>query len=51
MPGQDNRSRLNVGCGRSALEGWINLDFMPLPGVDIVADLECNPEIYSLRFM
>jgi len=40
MRGQDNRRRLNVGCGRSALEGWINLDFMPLPGVDIVADLE-----------
>ncbi|HLN11965.1 MAG TPA: methyltransferase domain-containing protein [bacterium] len=32
--------RLNVGCGRNILEGWINLDVMPLPGVDIVADLE-----------
>ncbi len=33
-------SRLNVGCGRNILEGWINLDSMPLPGVDVVADLD-----------
>ena len=32
--------RLNVGCGRSALEGWINLDRSPGPGVDVVADLD-----------
>lgn len=29
-----------MGCGRNILEGWINLDSFPLPGVDIVADLE-----------
>lgn len=34
-------TRLNVGCGRNTLEGWINMDCVPLPGVDIVADLEC----------
>jgi len=33
-------SRLNVGCGRSPLEGWVNLDSVALPGVDIVVDLE-----------
>lgn len=32
--------RLHVGCGRTILEGWTNLDVTPLPGVDIVADLE-----------
>ena len=32
--------RLNVGCGRSILPGWINLDMNPVAGIDIVADLE-----------
>lgn len=32
--------RLNLGCGRDSLPGWINLDSVMLPGVDIVADLE-----------
>ena len=32
--------KLNVGCGRNTLSGWINLDSYSLPGVDIVADLE-----------
>jgi SAM-dependent methyltransferase len=31
---------LNVGCGRNILEGWHNLDSYPLPGVDLVVDLE-----------
>jgi len=33
-------ARLNLGCGRNILPGWINLDAAALPGVDIVADLE-----------
>lgn len=32
--------RLNVGCGRNIQAGWINVDSAPLPGVDIVCDLE-----------
>jgi tetratricopeptide (TPR) repeat protein len=32
--------RLNVGCGRNILEGWLNLDSVALPGVDLVCDLE-----------
>jgi SAM-dependent methyltransferase len=32
--------RLNVGCGRNIQEGWVNLDSVALPGVDIVHDLE-----------
>lgn len=32
--------RLNLGCGRSALPGWINVDAVAVPGVDVVADLD-----------
>lgn len=31
--------RLNLGCGRSALPGFVNVDRIALPGVDLVADL------------
>jgi SAM-dependent methyltransferase len=33
-------SKLNLGCGRLPLEGWINLDLVPGAGVDVVADLD-----------
>lgn len=32
--------RLNLGCGRSPLEGWVNLDVRPGPGVDELVDLD-----------
>lgn len=32
--------RMNVGCGRNSIEGWVNVDFADIPGVNIVADLE-----------
>ncbi len=32
--------RLNIGCGRKSLPGWVNVDVVPLEGVDVVADLE-----------
>lgn len=32
--------RLNVGCGRNIMEGWVNLDSASLPGVDLVCDLD-----------
>ena len=31
--------RLDIGCGRSKLKGTVGVDIVPLPGVDIVADL------------
>lgn len=33
-------TRLNAGCGRNIMPGWLNLDSFPSPGLDIVADLE-----------
>ncbi|UUX49603.1 hypothetical protein NUH88_19655 [Nisaea acidiphila] len=36
--------KLNIGCGKSPMEGWVNLDFRDGPGVDIVFDLECCGE-------
>lgn len=38
------QKRLNVGCGRNIIEGWLNLDMTRLPGVDIVADLDACSE-------
>jgi hypothetical protein len=32
--------RLHLGCGRTILPDWINLDVVPGPGVDVVADLD-----------
>lgn len=32
--------KLHLGCGRTILEGWINLDLIKLPGVDVVANLD-----------
>ena len=32
--------KLNIGCGKNIKEGWINLDGLQLPGVDVVYDLE-----------
>ncbi len=35
--------KLNVGCGTEIRGGWINLDSVKLPGVDIVHDIETFP--------
>lgn len=32
--------KLNLGCGKNILEGWVNIDSADLPGVDWVANLE-----------
>jgi ubiquinone/menaquinone biosynthesis C-methylase UbiE len=31
--------RLDIGCGRSKFKGTLGVDIVPLPGVDVVADL------------
>ena len=32
--------RLNLGCGPVIWDGYVNVDIMPLPGVDVVTDLD-----------
>ncbi len=34
--------RLNVGCGRNVLDGWLNLDSVAIEGVNVVFDLETS---------
>lgn len=40
---RDSSRSLNVGCGLLVREGWVNLDIAPLPGVDVVHDLDSGP--------
>jgi SAM-dependent methyltransferase len=35
--------KLNLGCGTDIRRGWVNLDKVSLPGVDIAHDLESLP--------
>lgn len=35
-----NKLRLNLGCGKSPIEGFVNLDNKAGPGIDVVADLD-----------
>lgn len=35
--------KLNLGCGRNPVDGFVNLDRQALPGVDVVHDLEQFP--------
>jgi SAM-dependent methyltransferase len=35
--------RLNLGCGRDIRPGWVNVDCVPLPGVDHVVDFDDKP--------
>lgn len=50
-------TRLHIGCGDKRLEGWINIDLKPLPGVDEVADVtqglryENVASIYAEHFL
>ena len=36
-------SRLNIGSGRYPVKGFCNIDLSPLPGVDLVLDLDHQP--------
>ena len=35
--------KLNIGCGTNILKGYVNLDIVPLPGVDVACDLRQFP--------
>lgn len=35
--------KLNIGCGVDTKQGWINLDSIHIPGVDVVHDIEKLP--------
>ncbi len=35
----DGAARLHIGSGDKRLDGWVNIDLLPLPGVDVVADV------------
>lgn len=35
--------KLNLGCGTDIREGWVNLDAVRLPGVDVVHDVRRLP--------
>jgi SAM-dependent methyltransferase len=37
--------RLHLGCGKTILSGWVNLDLLPGAGVDVVADLDKCGEV------
>lgn len=37
--------KLNLGCGRDIRPGWINIDSVPLAGVDHVVDLDDTPAL------
>lgn len=37
--------RLHLGCGKTILPGWVNLDLLPGAGVDVVADLDKCGEV------
>jgi len=35
--------RINLGCGKDIRKGWINVDNIPLSGVDVIHDLNKFP--------
>lgn len=37
--------RLNLGCGRDIRPGWVNIDAVPLPGVDVATDFDDKPHL------
>lgn len=44
---EDKGIRLNLGCGQARIPGFIGVDLVPGPAVDVICDLE----IYPWRFI
>ena len=42
---QTEIKRLHLGCGHTILKDWINLDFVALKGVDVIANLDACAEV------
>ena len=45
------KDRLHVGCGPVVLDGWINIDNQPYPGIDKVLDVRDGLPYKDLRFI
>ena len=45
------KDRLHVGCGPVILDGWINIDNQPYPGIDKVHDVTDGLPYKDLRFI
>ncbi len=45
--GNGNKIRLNLGCGQTPLPGFVNVDLVARPGVDLALDLEQTPWPWS----
>lgn len=41
--GRERTVKLNVGCGAWIRDGWVNVDNVDLPGVDVIHDLDVQP--------
>ncbi len=39
----DSDLRINLGAGNNQFEGWVNVDHIPLPGIDVVHNLMVFP--------
>lgn len=43
MSGPRNPRKLDAGCGRAKQDGFLGLDIVRVPGVDVVCAIECLP--------
>lgn len=41
--------KVNLGCGRSLMDGWVNVDVVDGPGVDLVRDLDGMPHRFPWK--
>lgn len=45
------RPRLNIGCGRVILPGWVNIDLEALPGVDLALDVTTGLPFENVEYI